>query len=156
MAQMKLSPLHTAVDAGDLARVQVLVAAGADIEESDENDRSHTPLLRAARKGNITVARYLVERGANKEAEYRGGDTPLIIAAYKGYMEVVRMLIDHGANKDATGNLDWTPLINASVYGHVAVVEYLLEQGCDMDRASRNGRWTALHQAAYNGHFEMA
>jgi hypothetical protein len=38
--KMELSPLHAAVDAGDLVRVQALVAAGADIEEK-QGDVSH-------------------------------------------------------------------------------------------------------------------
>ena len=155
MAQ--LSPLHVAVEAGDVARVQALVAAGADIEERKGNGRHHpTPLLRAAEKGLLAVARYLVEHGADKEATCYYGKTSLIIAAENGHIEVVRMLIEHGANKDADDDYSWTPLMCASINGHVAVVEYLLEQGCDMDHVDRfNGR-TALHWAAFQGHFEVA
>ena len=72
MAQ--LSPLHAAVEAGDVTRVQALVAAGADIEETqtlrDAYGDPHyaTPLYRAAYGGCVSVARYLIERGASKEA----------------------------------------------------------------------------------------
>ena len=75
MAQ-QLSPLHEAVEADDLSRVQALVGAGADIEERAGKDReSATPLYRAAKKGYVVVARYLVERGADKEAVCRARHT---------------------------------------------------------------------------------
>ena len=85
-----LTPLHAAVDADDLVRVQALVAAGADIEEKQSNN-GPTPLCRAAEKGYITMARSLVERGANIEATSIVGRTPLIIAVQHRYIEVVRI-----------------------------------------------------------------
>jgi len=91
MAQ-QLSPLHEAVEADDLSRVQALVAAGADIEERERNNSQFpTPLWRAAEKGHVAVARYLVERGANKEATGSDGKTSLLVAAQQGHIEVVRM-----------------------------------------------------------------
>ena len=155
MAQ--ISPLHAAVDAGDLPGVQALVAAGADIEERDGNwNESPTPLCRAAVKGHVAVARYLVERGANKEATTGNGFTSLIAAAEKGHVEVVRMLIEHRANKDTANYYGVTALMWASIRGHVAVTEYLLEQGCDVDRANSNNGYTALHHAAQYNCLEVA
>ena len=49
----------------------------------------------------MAVARYLIERGANKEAATSDGATSLHFAAFDGHTEVVRMLVEHGANKDA-------------------------------------------------------
>jgi hypothetical protein len=44
---VKLSPMHAAVEAGDLPRVQALVDAGGDIEERQGNGREKpTPLWR--------------------------------------------------------------------------------------------------------------
>jgi len=164
---MQLSALHDAVDVGDLARVQTLVAAGADIEErkylnkyysytnSNENFKQHTPLTRAAKKGHVPVARYLVECGADKEA-LTDSETSLHVASREGHIDVVRMLIEHGANKNSrTTNGGWTPLMVASADGRVVVVEYLLEQGCELDTASVSG-WTALHAVALSGVLEVA
>ena len=49
------SPLHAAVEAGDLVRVQALVAAGADIDEKQYSllFGQFTPLIRAAKKGHV-------------------------------------------------------------------------------------------------------
>ena len=151
-----LSPLHAAVEVGDLLRVQAMLATGSDIEERQGNiNCESTPLLRAAEMGHAAVARYLVERGADKEA-IADGRTALIVAAEEGHIEVARILIEHGANKDAADRANQTALIYASCGGHVAVVEYLLEQGCNMDCVDNVDGWTALHSAAYAGHFEVA
>ena len=54
-----------------------------------------------------SVARYLIERGANKEAVGYAADgwTSIHVAAYFGHVEMVRMLIEHGVSKDAADNL---------------------------------------------------
>jgi uncharacterized protein len=158
MAQ-HLSPLHAAVETDDTPRVQALVAAGADIEERQRVniDNNCTPLYRAAEKGYTSVARLLVERGANKEAtDSAYGRTSLSAAAEKGHINMVRMLIEHGANKEAANHIGLTALMWASIRGHVAVVEDLLEQGCDMDHAVSNNGYTALHWAAHQDQLEVA
>ena len=158
---VQLSPLHEAVEAGDLPRVQALVAAGADIEEKqnmrDAHDGVHkaTPLYRAAYRGHVSVARYLIERGANKEADGGSRWTSIHVAARFGHVEVVRMLIEHGTSKDAASTGGWTALMHACACGHVAVAEYLLEQGCDIDHATTSG-YTALHYAAMCNRLEVA
>jgi len=163
------SPLHEAVEAGDLAHVQALLTAGADVEEQqrcrqpgDSSDATCTPLHRAAQKGFVAVARCLVERGANKEATTTDcvvGNKALHIAAENGHVEVARMLIDCGANKDAVDSTYKTALTLAAVQGHVAVAEYLLEQGCDVNHAG-DGRGgytpTPLHHATLHNRLEVA
>jgi len=155
MQRWPLSPLHAAVDVGDLPSVRALVAAGANIEERDMY-RHHplTPLLRAADEGHVAVARYLVERGADKEALTLYGDTSLHITAQKGHVGVMRVLIEHGANKDAAGDMGFTPLIWGSIRGYVAIVECLLEHGCNIDHAGADG-YTALHEAALHNKLEI-
>ena len=53
--------LHKAVMDGDLERVQKLVEKGRDINEEHYFD---TPLVLAARKGEIEIAKYLLSKGA--------------------------------------------------------------------------------------------
>jgi len=107
------APLYAAAGADDLVRVQALVAAGADIEETqtlrDAYGDPHyaTPLYRAAYGGCVSVARYLIERGANKEAVGYAimGWTSIHVAARNGHVEVVRLLIEHGMSKDAASTV---------------------------------------------------
>ena len=160
----QLSPLHAAVEADDLSRVQALVIAGANMEEMHHvgENSTHgvvyrgTPLYRAALKGFATVARYLVESGADKEALAKAAagyyTTALHAAAEEGHIDVVRMLIEHGAIKDSGDDCGLTPLMYACLRGHVALTEYLLEQGCDMEHVD-NARRTSLHICATFGDY---
>ena len=144
--------LHTAVAAGHLYRVKALVAAGADIEEKQDVAPCGqcTPLYHAALKGNVAVARYLVDCGANKEATSTDDDTTALhVAGRSGHFVVVRMLVEQGADNG------WTPLMKASFAGCVAVVEDLLKQGCATDRCCAVTEYTALHAAAIRGHIDV-
>ncbi|KAI9764162.1 MAG: hypothetical protein M1840_008644 [Geoglossum simile] len=51
-----------------------------------------TPLLRAAEKGHETVARLLLEKGADLNAKTLDGKTALHLAAENGHVMVVRLL----------------------------------------------------------------
>ena len=155
------SPLLAAVEAGDFARVQALVAAGADVDQLDYRQRPfRTPLCLAVKNGHVVVARYLIESGANKDATCdRQSYTSLHVAAREGNMEMVRMLTETGANKDSTDFYGLTPIEHAICEGHVAVVEHLLEQGCDVNRQKAippHGGFTLLHWAAAFNRLEIA
>ena len=58
--------LHSAAEKGNIAKMQQLLAAGANIEEKDGNDR--TPLHIAARDGQAEAARLLLGKGADVDA----------------------------------------------------------------------------------------
>ena len=158
---MQFTPLHDAVDVGNLLRVHTLLGAGANIEERDELVEAtnlwdpSTPLYHAAVKGHVALVQYLVGRGANKEATTKCGKTALHAAAKHGHLEVVRMLIEHGANRDALDVNHLTAFSYACSHGQVTVAKYLLEQGSNVDHVSRAGS-TALHAAAGIGSLAVA
>jgi len=89
-------PLIRAAYFGDIPAVERLLAAGADIEETDE--RGRTPLMWAAYKGRTAVVRLLLSKGARIEAVSRAGVTALIAAGQGGDPEVTTLLISRGAN----------------------------------------------------------
>ena len=59
----KRTPLHHAVEHGNLQVCQVLLDNGADVNKKDV--RQYTPLWLAARKGNIDICHLLINRGAD-------------------------------------------------------------------------------------------
>lgn len=91
------------------ALVRVLVQAGADVDASD-GVKQCTPLHMAARRGNVEIARALLDCGAAIEKPDSLGDTPLRRAVNCGKTEVAALLLAKGANPRARGSKGLTPL----------------------------------------------
>jgi hypothetical protein len=104
--------------------------------------------------GRETVARCLVEQGADKDKAHSTGCTPLFMAAQIGLFSLVQYLVEQGADKDKAA-LGATPLFIAAQNNHLAVVRYLVEQGADMDRVTHDGR-TPLRVALAFGRTEVS
>lgn len=110
--------------AGNLAVIQLFVQAGLSVDTASYVS-SFTALQHAAWGGQLEVVKYLVERGADVNAENGGGSTALHLAAAYGQLEVVKYLVGQGAIVTATDNRGRTPRSEALVGGHPAVVRYL-------------------------------
>ena len=70
------APIHDAAKKGDVAALEALLTAGADVNESDGFG---TPLYFAARRGHVAAAKLLIERGADVNASAKFG--PALISA---------------------------------------------------------------------------
>lgn len=68
VAQNGTSVFFRAVGDGKLDAVELIVQAGADIDAPGLDGTTRTALLEAMCCGNVQVARYLIENGANLEA----------------------------------------------------------------------------------------
>ena len=96
--------LREAARAGDVAKVEALLKAGAPVDAPGRY--AQTPLYYAAEKGHLAVARLLVERGANVNAEDGFfGASPLQLALQGGHLELARWLLARGAD-DVTSALE--------------------------------------------------
>lgn len=156
-----MTALHSAVvvqatrsdDELDLSIVEMLVAAGADVNTADT--RWHfTPLARAADHGQAVLVRFLLDHGAHPDAT-TAEHCALVDAAGRGHAGVVATLLAAGADVDATGHLGQTALMRAAAAGHVRVVEMLLAAGADIDAVDGNGK-TALMEAAGGHDYERS
>lgn len=87
--------LMAACDSGDLAEARRLVAAGAPVDFVS----GETPLVKAALKGHLEIARFLLDAGADINIRKDTGSTALMCAAFFGHAEVVRLLLEKGADK---------------------------------------------------------
>ena len=82
----------------------------------------------AAWHGRLEIARSLVSRGADVNAEDPMGWTPLIFAAFFGQTDVARFLIEKGANIDAVDSrTDKDAMAFAKEKGHDDIVKLLEE-----------------------------
>lgn len=101
------------------------------VEVEARNRRGESPLMMAALKGHLDMARRLIARKAEVN---KPGWAPLHYAAAQTEpvsVEMVRLLLEHHAYIDAESPNRTTPLMMAARYGHPAVVKLLLEEGAD-------------------------
>ena len=62
-----------------------------------------TPLLFAARGGDVELARMLLAAGADVSAQGADGSTPLLIATFRRHVDLAKALLDAGADPNADG-----------------------------------------------------
>ena len=116
---------------------------GSDAEETDVG--GFTPLLFAARVGDLESARLLLAAGAGVNDTGPDGASVLVVATHSGHGALARFLLDQGANPNAA-IVGYTALHAAVLQGDRKVVEALLDHG-----ASPNAQITQGTRVARNG-----
>jgi uncharacterized protein len=87
-----------------------------------------TPLLFAARSGDVESVRLLVDAGADVNDALPNGMSALVLAAHSGQGAAARMLLEKGADPNADG-IGYTALHAAVLRGDVETVDELLRHG---------------------------
>ena len=90
-------------------------------------------LAESCDKGDLKVARLLLEAGSDKDLRRCGGTTALMRAAENGHVEMARLLVEAGADKDACSDDGYTALMFAAEKDHVEMARLLLEAGAAND-----------------------
>ena len=111
--------------------VRQLVSRGADVNAIFPGDGS--PLIVAARNGDLTMVDALLALGAKVNQPVQGDGNPLIAAAGTGQAAVVEHLIARGALVNLIAPNDETALIAAVRGDHTKVVEVLVTHGADVN-----------------------
>ena len=152
------TPLHVAVFARQRLLVELLAAAGADLDALD-NDRYDAVTIAAVADDEATL-RMLLRLGASaRNVTSRWDGTALIAAAHLGHDGAVRQLIAANAPLDHINNLHWTAVIESIVLGrggprHVATLQALVAAGANLRITDREGR-TPLALARAAGYADM-
>ena len=115
---------------GDLAAVQIYVAAGMGVESPE--DRGMTAVLKAAESGRVDVVEWLIESGADVNGKGAQGRTPLIGAAQGGHTEVIRLLLSRGADPLSVDDDDWSALTLGAYRGHAEVASLLAPRSIEL------------------------
>ncbi len=145
--------LHDAVKAGDINRVQALLAGGADVNEPDLDGNA---LHMAVGMGSEEMIKALLDGGANLEvAGEPAGAHPLHLATQLNITGVAELLLAHGANVDALDSQGRTPLMLAALNNLRGVVGVLLSHGADVRIQDSIYGETALHMASFAGDPEI-
>jgi hypothetical protein len=145
-AKLKPTPaLLVAAEKGDAARVEKLLAAGADI--NSRGKYGQTALYDAILHDHPRLAATLIARGADVNRATKDGLTPLAAAAMVCDSASAKRLVQAGANVNLANKEGVTPLMWAANRGSAVIVKLLLEHGADpnaKDRVKYNEGTTAL------------
>jgi ankyrin repeat protein len=144
-----------------------------------------TPLVFAARQGDLQSSQILLAAHADINQSSTGGWTPLLTATKNGYYKLGKYLLDHGADPNIANAGGWTPLYaatdNRNVDGgdyptrkpdmdDLAYIKLLIGRGANVNakaassrerRTVFTGQWwsddgaTPFVRAAYSGDLEL-
>jgi ankyrin repeat protein len=135
--------LHQAIYTNNLAIVQLICDAGADVNCEAILGITRTPLQLAVEIGNIAIIQLLLERGAdvNSSPCIWAGVTAFQLAAIKGYVGIAELLLQHGADINAPrGRFQGrTAYEGAAKHGRMDMLLFLYHRGVDLvsDRGNR-------------------
>ncbi len=141
--------LHAAAYRGDVAQIQRLAAARADLNARDGHGR--TPLHVATFARQREAIRALASAGADLNLLENDRYDGVTIASVADDEETLRVLLSLGASaKQVTSRYDGTALIAAAHLGHDGVVRQLIAAGAPLDHVN-NLHWTAVIEAIVLG-----
>jgi ankyrin repeat protein len=149
------TPLHLATAAGYKGIMQELLKAGADVNKRDEDD-GDAPLHVVS---GPSLARLLIDYGADIEARNDYGATPLHAACKDNQRLVAKALLAAGGDVNAAAESDgFTALHVVAANGFTELAKMLIEEGADIDTRATyvHGGCTPLYVACNEHHKAIA
>jgi ankyrin repeat protein len=131
------TPLHAAAENGQKAVVDILIAAGADLnrrtvlEHSGRRTEDSAPIQVASQNGHEDILEALLLAGADVDLGNAIDDTAVHMVASKGRKGALEILLRAGAQVNLQSWSGRTPLHEAVVNGHEDIVKTLLAAGAD-------------------------
>ncbi|KAL3319329.1 hypothetical protein Ciccas_002011 [Cichlidogyrus casuarinus] len=122
--------LLEAAKKGNLNKVRRLLTPD-NINCRDVFGRNSTPLHLASGYNNLEIVEFLLQNGADANAQDKGGLIPLHNASSYGHVDVAAMLIHHGTSVNAVDKWGYTPLHEAAQKGRTQLCALLLAHGAD-------------------------
>lgn len=141
--------LEHAVRNGNREMVQVLLAAGADV--NSRNNSRETVLMKLGEQSTADIVWDLINAGAKVDLKDDEGDTALIEAAMEKNLALLTALLHAGAKVDARNNQGQTALMMAASNDQIDNLRALIRAGADMNARDSDGD-TALDYAIDEDH----
>ncbi len=138
------TPLHAAIDGGNLEALRDLLAENENAYAPDGLSRS--ALIYAVEKKDMEAARLILFHSTDGIDQTSENGTALMIAAQNGDLPMAELLLRYGANIDAADKDGTTPLMAAQFQQQHGMMAFLLAGGADA-AAKRINDENALHLA---------
>lgn len=130
---------------GDIARAKRAIQQGAELDKSG-GTFDETPLMAAARKGQLAAVKLLLKHGANPNKQAKAQTALYCAARFSKSVAIFDALVNAGADVHAK-HYDETLLITAVQSVCFPMVERLVEMGVDINARDKDHGITALDRA---------
>jgi len=149
--------LQRAVTKGDVETVRNILP-GLSWQAVNSPDKfGLSPLMIAAQRGYVEVARVLIENSADVNFQSTSGKTPLMMASFSGNVEVAQLLREQNASWDVLDKTGSTALHWAVDGANLDMIRWMLQDGCRVDVKDETSGWTPLMRvAAVSGNVNVA
>jgi len=150
--------MFTAVQAGDVEKLEEVLNNGAFIDTIFDQQTKDTPLIIASRMGHVNVMRLCLQFGAKNDPYPEFGCTALHAACASGQYDAAAVLLQAASKAKADhiicnlpDSAGRTPLHLAAAHGNSELLELLVNHGVDLSKQDAKGA-TCLHLCADKGH----
>ena len=137
--------------------MKLLLKYGASVNAATDPENGISPLMEVAARGNVSLARLLIEHGADVNwRNRRNGWGAVLEVCAKNKLECLSLLLSADAEVDCWTNpaTGVTPLIEACSRGHVKCAKMLLDHGADPDARNTDNGWSAMMEACAKGQID--
>ena len=154
----------------DNIAIKNALESGADINKPASGSQD-LPLNEAVKKGNLGMAKFLIEMGADVNSNRYRSKRPLQVASMKADFSMVKLLLEKGAKVSGRDNVGGTALHSAvlgrsrvrgsknlrapSLEAKWKVIDLLLDNGANV-KATGNLGFTPMHFVVEVGDIESA
>ena len=146
--------MHDAAKAGREDVVRILIDAGADPSQTDNEGKK--PLFYAAERGHGKIVLMLQDHHKRSDDDQKILEEALCEAAKAAKADVVKELLSIGVDPNTTTQKT-SAITIASRQGLTAIARLLLKSGANpSSRENTPSKQIPLHQAIRNGHVETA
>lgn len=140
--------LHKLVINNRVDDVMTYLAEQVEVDSRDQN--GCTALMIAVQQNNLTLAKVLIEHGADVNARDVNQLTPYLCAGANGFHALLSLTLANGADVTSVNRFGGTPLLPSSEKGFLRTVLVSLDAGIPVNHANKLG-WSALLEAVILG-----
>ena len=147
------TPLHLAVQTGNLPIVEFLVGQGANINAQD--NQGNTPLHTAVASKQIEGAKYLLNKGVDVKLRNNEDMPAIALAMMSGVKELVEPILDAGQEINESFEGDMQLIHLAAILGDIEMTKTLISRGADVNHEAENSI-TPMYVAVVKGDSDLA